>query len=260
MFFIFVYAAVLELNETSFKNTVAQFPFLLVEFYSQQCPACQAFAPEYERASKLLNEPNIRFARVEVHSSPKIAKALNIKRLPELVFYRLAAQEPYDGPRDALGITKWVIKNARQLIRPFQFAEDLEAFLRNRIALVYFHKYGLEPDHRILQQMKIIGKKYQQIHMVEVVQPDLRKKFNVPSSLELLLYPQEGDPVSFEGVIIEYCIMSSLWIRAVHHIEGIPISVQWDGARSRNTRERSADQGGDAGQGEGEVGRPCEGV
>jgi len=75
-----------ELNRTTFENTVLGGDIVLVDFWAAWCGPCQAFGPVFEAASE--KHPDITFAKVDTDAEQELSAALNIRSIPTLMAFR----------------------------------------------------------------------------------------------------------------------------------------------------------------------------
>jgi len=78
--------ATVELNRTTFENTVLGGDIVLVDFWAAWCGPCQAFGPVFEAASE--THPDITFAKVDTDAEQELSAALNIRSIPTLMAFR----------------------------------------------------------------------------------------------------------------------------------------------------------------------------
>lgn len=78
--------ATVELNRTTFENTVLEGDIVLVDFWAAWCGPCQAFGPVFEAASE--KHPDITFAKVDTDAEQELSAALNIRSIPTLMAFR----------------------------------------------------------------------------------------------------------------------------------------------------------------------------
>ncbi len=78
--------ATVELNSTTFENTVLGDGIVLVDFWAAWCGPCQAFGPIFEKASE--NHPDITFAKVDTDAEQALSGALDIRSIPTLMAFR----------------------------------------------------------------------------------------------------------------------------------------------------------------------------
>jgi thiol-disulfide isomerase/thioredoxin len=71
----------LEFNEITGMNEP-----VLVDFYSTECPPCDALAPKLESLEKLFSK-EIRFVKIYRQGNRELAEQLGVKSSPTLLFY-----------------------------------------------------------------------------------------------------------------------------------------------------------------------------
>ena len=79
---------VIQINEKNFKKEVLEENLpVVVDFYADWCPPCQILHPLLEEISEKYRE-KIKFTRVNIGESEKIAQDYNINSIPTLVFFK----------------------------------------------------------------------------------------------------------------------------------------------------------------------------
>jgi len=79
---------VIQINEKNFKKEVLEESLpVVVDFYADWCPPCQILHPLLEEISEKYRE-KIKFTRVNIGESEKIAQDYNINSIPTLVFFK----------------------------------------------------------------------------------------------------------------------------------------------------------------------------
>ncbi len=77
--------AVLDANDQNFDEVIRG-EYAIVDFYGDNCGACQMFAPIFESASN--ETPYIKFIHINVSHNPEIAKRYGIEFIPTVYYYR----------------------------------------------------------------------------------------------------------------------------------------------------------------------------
>lgn len=78
--------ATIELDETTFQETIAGNDIVLVDWWASWCGPCRMFAPIFEEAAAA--NPDIVFAKVDTESQAGLAGALDIMSIPTLMIFR----------------------------------------------------------------------------------------------------------------------------------------------------------------------------
>jgi len=79
---------VIQINEKNFKKEVLEESLpVVVDFYADWCPPCQILHPLLEEISEKYRE-KIKFTRVNIGESEKIAQDYNINSIPTLIFFK----------------------------------------------------------------------------------------------------------------------------------------------------------------------------
>jgi len=84
----------------------------LVEFYAPWCGHCKKLEPEYDAVAATLKESgsSIKIGKVDATIETELASAHQVRGYPTLKFFRDGEPGDYDGPREAKGIEKWLLK------------------------------------------------------------------------------------------------------------------------------------------------------
>jgi thioredoxin reductase (NADPH) len=76
-----------EINTADFENEVLAGENVLVDFYSTECPPCEAIAPKLEGLEKLFGK-EIKFVKIYRQGNRDLADQLGVKSSPTLLFYQ----------------------------------------------------------------------------------------------------------------------------------------------------------------------------
>lgn len=75
-----------DLTQQSFEETVQQKGIVLIDWWASWCGPCKAFAPVFERVSRV--HPEAVFAKVDTEANPELAAAFEIRAIPTLSILR----------------------------------------------------------------------------------------------------------------------------------------------------------------------------
>lgn len=78
--------AVVDLNKETFKDTVTNNEFVIIDFWAPWCGPCRSFAPTYQKVSE--DHPGIVFAKVNTEEEREIAQHFQIRSIPTLMIFR----------------------------------------------------------------------------------------------------------------------------------------------------------------------------
>lgn len=78
--------AVVELTQENFESTVADNPFVVVDFWAPWCGPCRTFAPVFEKVSE--DHDDVVFAKVNTEDEQQIAAHFQIRSIPTLMIFR----------------------------------------------------------------------------------------------------------------------------------------------------------------------------
>lgn len=106
---------VLDLTTDNFDSTLKDIDVALVEFFAPWCGHCKSLAPEYEKAATELkaNDPPVTLAKVDATVESSLGSRFGVSGYPTLKIFRKGVESgPYEGPRQAAGIVKFMQKQA----------------------------------------------------------------------------------------------------------------------------------------------------
>lgn len=75
-----------EIQATQYEKEVLQADKAVVDFYSTECPPCEALASKYEDLSNLYGD-DIRFFKIFRQENRELAESLEVSGSPTVLFY-----------------------------------------------------------------------------------------------------------------------------------------------------------------------------
>jgi len=143
-------SAVIELTDADFKTTVAQSDVILVEFYASWCGHCKHFAPEYERAAGLL-KGRVPVARIDGAENPAASEAEGIEGFPTVKLFVHGRSIPYNGPRTAEDLVRFVEKGMEPAVANLRDADAVAKFINDH-PINIFACFG-DPEFGLLSSL-----------------------------------------------------------------------------------------------------------
>mmetsp|Transcript_118747 Transcript_118747/g.378703 ORF Transcript_118747/g.378703 Transcript_118747/m.378703 type:complete len:482 (-) Transcript_118747:217-1662(-) len=99
---------VVSLDGASFEKHLQDNKHTLVEFYAPWCGHCKKLAPELEKAANILEEQQVKLAKLDATSEKDLAAKYGVKGFPTLLWFEDGQEVPFDGARTSDGIVQWV--------------------------------------------------------------------------------------------------------------------------------------------------------
>ena len=80
-----------EIKQEEFEKELQQHENLVLDFYSTECPPCEALAPKFESLAEAYGQ-DIRFVKMFRQGNRELAEKLGVKSSPTLLFYKKGQQ------------------------------------------------------------------------------------------------------------------------------------------------------------------------
>src|ERR1035437_3074446 len=80
-----------EINAVEFEKEVLNGGKVIIDFYSTECPPCEALAPKFEALAELYGE-KIKFLKIFRQDNRELATQLGVSGSPTLVFFENGKQ------------------------------------------------------------------------------------------------------------------------------------------------------------------------
>lgn len=134
---------VLLFDESNFDEALSEFPTLVLEFYRNGCPACEAFEPEYSQAAGILKAYGIPVGRINVETHPESQVKFRVNNYPTVVYVAAGQHVQYPGTKTAQGVLSWVKSKVFGKVVPCPTVDDLERKISvERVSAVLFDSAG----------------------------------------------------------------------------------------------------------------------
>lgn len=108
-------SAVVHLGDSDFDSVVDGSKDVLVEFFAPWCGHCKNLAPEYKILGDTFDSESdgVVIADVDATVHTGLAQRFGVQGFPTLKFFKKGSTDPipYDGGRDAAGLTRWMNEN-----------------------------------------------------------------------------------------------------------------------------------------------------
>ncbi|GAB1599379.1 protein disulfide-isomerase A4-like [Argonauta hians] len=111
---------VLVLNNNNFDDFIYNSDTVLVEFYAPWCGHCKHLAPVYSEAAKQLKSttPSVLLGKVDSTVETELSNRFDVNGYPTLIFFKNGKPFPYEGPREADGLVKYMLERAAPKWKP----------------------------------------------------------------------------------------------------------------------------------------------
>ena len=80
-----------EIKQEEFEKELQQHENLVLDFYSTECPPCEALAPKFESLADAYGK-DVRFVKIFRQGNRELAEELGVKSSPTLLFYKKGIQ------------------------------------------------------------------------------------------------------------------------------------------------------------------------
>ncbi|KAJ8923867.1 hypothetical protein NQ315_010449 [Exocentrus adspersus] len=198
---------VLEFGDDEFDSRIAEHETALVMFYAPWCGHCKRLKPEYAKAAEDLvrNDPPVALVKVDCTEAGKETCNKNsVSGYPTLKIFRNGEySQDYNGPRDAVGIVKYMKAQVGPSSKELKTVDCLEKFLTadKETAVVGFFEKETELKGAFL---KLADKLREKVRFAHTTFKDLLDKQGIQDGVVLFrpLHLQnkfEENAVKYEG-------------------------------------------------------------
>jgi len=181
---------VVSLTVETFEEFVADKPIMLVEFYAPWCGHCKKLTPEYEKAARKLKEHNIPLAKVDATVEKRLGDQFGVQGYPTLKILRNGHRYDYDGPREAEGIIKYMLEQARPAAKHLKTIKEAQRiFLKDDVTIIGF--FATE-DSRSFEAFKEAAEKTRPEFKAVgyTTEPEVLKHFKAKPNDIVIYYPE----------------------------------------------------------------------
>ncbi len=115
-----------EIQQQELEKELQAHENLVLDFYSTECPPCEALAPKLDSVAEFYGE-DVRFVKIFRQGNREISEELGVKSSPTLIFYKNGIET---GDRLMGGVKKSdIIKNLTALL-PHEKAEEIRSKIK----------------------------------------------------------------------------------------------------------------------------------
>jgi len=194
---------VLEFTDSNFKDKIKDHSVALVEFYAPWCGHCKKLAPEYEKAADRLasNDPPVALVKVDCTAETAVCGEFGVSGYPTLkIFKNGEFNKEYQGPREADGIVKTLMKEAGPASKELKSNADFEAFIsRPGGSVVGFFS---DADSKAATTFQKVADSYDELRFAHTYSSDVMDKQNYKDNI--VLFRSKEMASKFEDSAVKY--------------------------------------------------------
>ncbi|KAH3759333.1 chamberlinius hualienesis protein disulfide isomerase 2 [Pelomyxa schiedti] len=195
---------VLKLNAANFDATI-QKDFVLVKFFAPWCGHCKHLAPEFAKAATIMknDDPAPILAEVDCTVESELASRFQVQGYPTLKIFRNGQETPYNGPREADGIVRFVRSQAGPAAKLLATAEAFDALVAKKDDVTVMGFFSTEESK--LNFMKVANTMREDFRFALVTDAELINQKNAGKEGIVLIRPFEGEEprVEFTGDVTD---------------------------------------------------------
>lgn len=188
---------VLDLTDADFEATIKQYPTVLVMFFAPWCGHCKKIKPEYAKAAEIMrtDDPPVVFAKVDCTEGGKeTCSKYSVSGYPTLKIFRDGENsQEYQGPREAVGIAKYMRAQVGPSSKDILTVEAYEAFLKVQEPAV-FGFFEKESDLKTIF-LKFADKQREKLRFAHSSDPAVLEKVGEKDAIILYRAPQLANKI-----------------------------------------------------------------
>lgn len=214
--------SVVDLSDSDFDSSVAEYDTSLVMFYAPWCGHCKKLKPEFEKAAKSLlkEDPPVTLAKVDCTEAGKeICNKFGVSGYPTLKIFRNGAvSKEYNGPRDSTGIVKYMKSQVGPSSKDLSSEEIIKNFLsKDDVVVVGFFETETDLKGKFIQ---LANKLREKVNFGHTTSQSVIDKYNYKNNVVLyrpkhLSNKFEPDFIIYDGE--ETTSALEAWITSNYH-------------------------------------------
>lgn len=214
--------SVVDLSDSDFDSSVAEYDTSLVMFYAPWCGHCKKLKPEFEKAAKSLlkEDPPVTLAKVDCTEAGKeICNKFGVSGYPTLKIFRNGAvSKEYNGPRDSTGIVKYMKSQVGPSSKDLSSEEIIKNFLsKDDVVVVGFFETETDLKGKFIQ---LANKLREKVNFGHTTSQSVIDKYNYKNNVVLyrpkhLSNKFEPDFIIYDGE--ETTLALEAWITSNYH-------------------------------------------
>ncbi|KAL5234942.1 hypothetical protein ACI65C_002352 [Semiaphis heraclei] len=214
--------SVVDLSDSDFDSSVAEYDTSLVMFYAPWCGHCKKLKPEFEKAAKSLlkEDPPVTLAKVDCTEAGKeVCNKFGVSGYPTLKIFRNGeVSKEYNGPRDSAGIVKYMKSQVGPSSKDLSSEDIIKNFLsKNEVVVVGFFETETDLKGKFIQ---LANKLREKVNFGHTTSQSVIDKYNYKNNVVLyrpkhLSNKFEPDFVVYDGEESSSALDS--WITSNYH-------------------------------------------
>lgn len=214
--------SVVDLSDSDFDSSVAEYDTSLVMFYAPWCGHCKKLKPEFEKAAKSLlkEDPPVTLAKVDCTEAGKeVCNKFGVSGYPTLKIFRNGeVSKEYNGPRDSAGIVKYMKSQVGPSSKDLTSEDIIKNFLsKDDVVVVGFFETETDLKGKFIQ---LANKLREKVNFGHTTSRSVIDKYNYKNNVVLyrpkhLSNKFESDFVVYDGE--ETTSALEAWITSNYH-------------------------------------------